>query len=46
MVEKLLKERTPLYEKYADLTIDVSDSRVEETVEYIIEKLNRIGYSR
>ena len=34
-------ERIPLYEKYADITIDETGCGVEETVSKIIDKLNR-----
>ena len=33
----LFKERTPLYEKWADITIDTSGLTLEETVERIID---------
>ena len=32
----LYKERVPLYEKYADLTVDESGCSVEQTVEKIL----------
>lgn len=34
-VEALYKERTPLYEKYADVTIDASNLTVDELVEEV-----------
>jgi len=37
----VFKERTPLYEKYADVTVDFENaSNLEETVDKIMEKLN------
>ena len=35
-------ERTPLYEKYADLCISEENRNVEQTVELLVEKLNTI----
>ncbi len=35
----LYSERTPLYEKYADITVDCTSLSAEETVNKIIEKL-------
>ncbi len=37
----LLKERTPLYEELADLTIDTSITSVEEAVSIIVSKIQR-----
>ena len=36
----LYAERCPLYEKYADITIDETGKNIEKTVEKIIESLN------
>ena len=38
----LYLERTPLYEKYADLCISEESLSVEQTVELLVEKLNTI----
>lgn len=37
----LYKERTPLYEKYAAITIDCSDSSIREIVGQIADKVNQ-----
>ena len=37
-LEGLLQERTPLYEKYADLTIDCNGKEIREIVEEVVEK--------
>lgn len=39
----LLEERTPLYEKYADIMIDEDDLTVEQTVDKLIENLQFIN---
>ena len=36
----LYAERCPLYEKYADITVDETGKNIEKTVEKIIESLN------
>ena len=36
----LYEERIPLYEKYADLTIDEENLDVEQTLQKIIESLS------
>ncbi|MCQ4637358.1 shikimate kinase [Anaerovorax odorimutans] len=38
-IEDLYKRRVPLYEKYADITIEADDLPVEETVEKIMESV-------
>ena len=38
-LSELYDERVPLYEKYADITIDCNGQAAEETVSVIIEKL-------
>ncbi|MCD8201727.1 MAG: shikimate kinase [Clostridia bacterium] len=38
-IEDLYKERCPLYEKYADITIDCSDISVDGTVEAMLATL-------
>ncbi len=40
-VEQLFKRRSPLYEKYADITVDCSALRAEECVDDVIEKLKK-----
>ncbi len=40
-LDDVYKERTPLYEKYADVTVDFENAaNLEKTVDKIIEKLN------
>ena len=39
----LFEERTPLYEKYADIMIDEDDLTVEQTVDKLIENLQFIN---
>ena len=34
----LFEERSPLYEKYADITVDCSDKQIREIVEEISKK--------
>lgn len=41
-IAELYAERAPLYEKYADITVDCSDSTPEQCVDDIAEKLFRI----
>lgn len=41
IIKKLLYERAPIYEKYADLIIDISSFKIEESAEYIINILKR-----
>lgn len=40
-LKDLYRERTVLYEKYADIVVDESDLNVEQTVEAVIAALNR-----
>ena len=40
-IENLLQKRTPLYETYADITVDVSGDDVEEKTDRIISLLGR-----
>lgn len=42
-LKKLYEERIPLYERYADITIDESGLNIEETMEKIVECVNKIG---
>lgn len=42
----LYKERVPLYEKYADLTVDESGCSVEQTVEKILGLKEQFGNKR
>ena len=37
----LYDERTPLYEKYADIEISEDGLNVEQTVEKLLERLNK-----
>lgn len=39
--EDLYKERVPLYEKYADITIEQKDMQVEETLQELLLKLDK-----
>ena len=39
-LEELYDERVPLYEKYADITIDEKDFSIEETLQEILNALN------
>lgn len=41
----LYKERTPLYEKYADLTVDVDGMAIRESVLLIRDHLERYGWN-
>lgn len=38
-IEELYKERVPLYEKYADITVDTQELDIRETVSLIVDKL-------
>ncbi len=40
-VEELFERRAPLYEKYAQITVDCSSLRAEECVDAIIKKLKK-----
>lgn len=40
-LKDLYRERTVLYEKYADIVVDESDLNVEQTVEAVIDALKR-----
>lgn len=42
-LEELFLERTPLYEKYADIFVAEEDLNVEQTVELLIEKLRNLN---
>lgn len=44
-VSDLYRERVPLYEKYADLTIDCTGLNLERTVEKIVEGVMECGLS-
>lgn len=41
-LEELYQERSPLYEAYADLTVDETDLDVEQTLERLVEGLRGI----
>ena len=38
-LDDVYRERTPLYEKYADITVKFSDGSIENTVEVLVNKL-------
>lgn len=38
-LDDVYRERTPLYQKYADITVTFADGSIENTVEKIVEKL-------
>ena len=38
-LEELMEERTPLYEKYAAITVDCHEKQIREIVEEIVGKL-------
>lgn len=40
-LEGLYEERVPLYEKYADITIDEAGLNVEETMEKVVERVSQ-----
>lgn len=40
-LKDLYDERTPLYEKYADIVVDEKNLNIEETLQKIIEKLKK-----
>lgn len=40
-VAEIYSERLPLYKKYADITLDASDGNIEQSVERLIEMLNK-----
>ena len=44
-VEDICRERTPLYEKYADITIDCNDLSSEECVNQIVRALSLYHYN-
>ena len=39
----LFMERTPLYEKYADITVSEDGLSIEETVDALIEALSKVS---
>ena len=39
-IKQLYDERAPLYEKYADITVDCSNLEIEETVKRIADAVN------
>jgi shikimate kinase len=39
-IREILAERQPIYEKYADYTIDVSDGNVEESIQSVLDIAN------
>lgn len=40
-LEDIYNERTALYEKYADVTVDEKNSTIEETVSQVVEKIKK-----
>ncbi|PYG88145.1 shikimate kinase [Ruminiclostridium sufflavum DSM 19573] len=38
-LEKIYRKRKPLYERYADITIDSSEKTIDETIDSILERL-------
>ena len=40
-LKDLYDERTPLYEKYADIVVDEKNLNIEETLQKILEKLEK-----
>lgn len=44
LICKLLEEREPLYEKYADFVIDISEMRLEESAWQVGRELRRFGF--
>ena len=42
-LKDLYDERIPLYEKYADITVDTSDLDVRESVGHLVEKITEAG---
>ncbi|MBQ2575937.1 MAG: shikimate kinase [Lachnospiraceae bacterium] len=45
-LESLFEERTPLYEKYADVVIDEKDLSPEETLELLLKHLQKLARER
>ncbi len=41
-MEDVYKERTPLYEKYADIIVDAEDTTIEEAVELIMKACDNL----
>ncbi len=44
LICQMLKEREPLYKKYADVTIDISEMRLEESAWQVGRELRRFSY--
>lgn len=42
-LEDLYRERCPLYEKYAQITVDGGEMTISETVDRIVQQLKRMG---
>ncbi|MDO4853960.1 MAG: shikimate kinase [Coriobacteriia bacterium] len=40
----LFEERAPLYEKYADITVDVEDSNIQEAVNQLVTAVRAVGF--
>lgn len=43
-IEELYVERAPLYERYADITVDISDGSISENMEAVLRALREIGH--
>lgn len=44
LICSMLKEREPLYQKYADFIIDISEMRLEESAWQVGRELRRLGF--
>ena len=44
LIRSLLEEREPLYNKYSDFTIDISNMRLEESAWQVGRELRRFGF--
>jgi len=44
VISSLLSEREPLYDKYADFVIDITDMRLEESAWQVGRELRRLGF--
>lgn len=42
-LEEMYNSRKPLYEKYADITIDSSKNTIDETIDIILERLSSLS---
>ncbi len=44
LISSLMSEREPLYDKYADFIIDITDMRLEESAWQVGRELRRLGF--